>query len=386
MSAVALWSGAVAFAATQPAELPSPGAGLTSQPPLASDAVLLEQPRFRGRLDSTQRIEVGLTSGGRVLRVDVVQRIVVGGRGDYSFAVTAPVADVVAAAGSESEPGLRHGAVLWQGFSDGGKVLSATLRLDPAAAGPLLPLRLAVARAGPRRIRLTIVNVTPTRVSTFAAAGVPASVAAALDRVRRDLRAGVVSRPQRISVRPPIRRRELSVGVPFRVRVAFTLPPGARVVARSFTGLISATRGVIPGGRRATVELTFSSALRRLPVVRVAAVPVAPLDLLEPPGAVSWRALVRRGGRAADGTRLLGRSLAALFGIARARQYERFVTNPDPAGRSQATYLFRLAPFAVAPVVAPRPSEDGLGAGTAVLIGVVLLVGVVAGCIAWAHS
>ena len=83
---------------------------------------------------------------------------------------------------------------------------------------------------------------------------------------------------------------------------------------------------------------------------------------------------------------MLGRSLAALFGIARARQYDRFVADPDPAGRSRATYLFRLAPVAVAPVVAPRPSEDGLGAGTAVLIGVVLLVGLVAGCIAWAHS
>jgi hypothetical protein len=377
-------AGQPARAATQPAELPSPASTLTAEPPLRSDAAPLAQ-RFLGRLDASERIDVRLTSAGRVLGVDVLQRFVVG-RGDYSFAVAAPVEDVAAAPGSESEPGLRRGAVLWQGFSAGRKRLAATLRLDPTTAAPVLPLRVALVRAGPRRLRLTIVNVTPARVSTYSAAGVPASVAAALDTVRRGLRAGIAPRPQPIEVRPPISRRDLTVGVPFRVRVAFERPAGARVVTRASTGLATPTRGVIPGGRRATVELTLAAEPRRLPAVRVTSVVVAPLDRLEPPGAPSWRALVRRGGAAADGRRLLDRSIATLLGIARARQFDRFVANPDPAGRSRATYVFRLAPEAATRAAAPASSKDGSGAGTAVLVGGLLLLGLVGAAIAWAHA
>ena len=324
---------------------------------------------------------------GHVTAVAVLQRLVVGGRGDYSFAVPAPVDDVTAAAGSASEPGLREGAVLWQGFSAGGRLLAANLRLEPAAAAAALPLRLELARSGPRRLRLSIVNETTTRIATFDAEAVPASLAAALDATRADLRAGRLPRARRFVIRPPIRRRDAVVGVPLRVRVAIDPPAGVRIVARSASGLAAAaTRGVIPAGSRALVELTLSEVTDRVPDVRVTAVPVAPLDRLEPRGARSWEELLARDGSLVDPRRLLRGSIDTLLGLARARQYDRFVANPDAAGGSRATYVFRLAEQAAAPTAGAPANQGGGSHAVTIVILVVLLGALAGGVVAWAHA
>ena len=64
-----------------------------------------------------ERVLVGIDTTGKPVSVAVVQRLTLQKLGDYSFAVPGPIADVEAAPGSDSEPGLRHDAILWSGFS-----------------------------------------------------------------------------------------------------------------------------------------------------------------------------------------------------------------------------------------------------------------------------
>lgn len=66
------------------------------------------------------------------------------GKGDYSLVITAPVEDVEPALGYGSTPGLRTGAVIWQGFSPGARTLAAVITLRRAAAAPALPLRIEI--------------------------------------------------------------------------------------------------------------------------------------------------------------------------------------------------------------------------------------------------
>ena len=82
---------------------------------------------------SAEEIRVGVDATGKPVSVVVVQRLRLSKLGDYTFAVPGPIAGVEAAAGSDSEPGLRHDAIVWAGFSPGHKTLAArvTARVNP---------------------------------------------------------------------------------------------------------------------------------------------------------------------------------------------------------------------------------------------------------------
>jgi hypothetical protein len=120
---------------------------LTPGPPLAGTNAPTESIFPRG-MTSMQRVLVGVAASGMPVSVAVVQRLVLHKLGDYSFFVQGPIADVEAAPGSDSEPGLRRDAILWSGFSSGTRTLAAkaTLRVAPAAAA--LPLRVSIEREG----------------------------------------------------------------------------------------------------------------------------------------------------------------------------------------------------------------------------------------------
>ena len=389
--AAVLVPGAVAAAPTEPAQLPSPSIPLTPQPPLTSGATLLEQ-RFPGRLRSQQRVSVDAAPDGGVRAVRVRQLLTVAGRGDYSFAVAAPVEAVERAPESQSEPGQREGAVLWQGFSAGKRVLGADVRLDPAASAPSLPLGVRVTRLDPRTVRITLANRTGTSVDSFAARPVPATVARALDGLRRDLHVGRPSGSRSIELLPPIGRKRRRAAAALAIRGTVTLPEGARLAAAD--GLSAATkgrnvaiRGTLAGDSDATLTLRFARPPERLPAVDVAAEPVPPEALLAPPaGFESWQAAVRARAPETRGGAFLDRALAAVLALGRAHQYEQFVVNPDPQGSSTATYRYGVVGR---PAAAPAPAEAAGEKGSALVTPLVLTLlaaGLLCGVIAWAYS
>src|SRR2546427_10852520 len=55
---------------------------LSAEPPLLSD-LRLQEKRWRGRIRSDERVVVGVDGNGRPIAVHVLQRLVVGGKGDY---------------------------------------------------------------------------------------------------------------------------------------------------------------------------------------------------------------------------------------------------------------------------------------------------------------
>jgi len=376
----------------RPAELPGAGSALSPEPPLASTSPTLLELRLPGGVESSQRISAEVAPDGQVLRVVVRQRLVVRGRGDYSFAIAAPVTDVAAAPDSESEPGLRRGAVLWQGFSSGGRVLAADMRLETAAAAPLLPLVVRLERVGPRRFRLTIANRTRIRVTSYRAEAVPSLVATALDATRADLRRNRVAPPRQILVRPQIAATTRVVGAPFAIDAAVVLPAGTRLADHAATGLRAtgserrlSLRGIVRGGTAATAELRLAGRASGLPSVRVVARPVVPPRVLAPPAGRSWRAWLRRQSTEPNRRALLARALDATLTIARTTQYGRFVAAPSTATRPDATYVYRVRVAAAPAPRAPSGGGDGSSLVPLLVLGG-LALGVLAGTIAWAHS
>ena len=386
-----LAAGGTEAATTEPAQLPSPSLPLTPQPPLTSDAVLLEQ-RIPGRLRSRERVSVDAAPDGAVRAVTVRQLLTVDGAGDYSFAVAAPVLAVERSPESQSDPGQREGAILWQGFSAGRRVLGADARLDPTAAAPVLPLRVRVTRVGARTVRISIANRTETRVDSYAARAVPATVANALDSIRRDLRAGRVSGSRSIELLPPIRRKRRPASAPLAVRAALTLPDGAALetakgLTASTAGRRVLARGTLAGGAEAVLTLRVPRQPGRLPRVDVSAAPVPPVALLEPPsGVASWRAAVTAGAQGTRGEAFVDRALAAVLSLARVHQYDQFVVNPDPQGTSTTTYRYRIVDRPSVSAAPSQPaSERGSGAETAIIV-LLLAVGLVGAVIAWSYA
>jgi hypothetical protein len=107
--------------------------------------------------------------------------------------------------------------------------------------------------------------------------------------------------------------------------------------------------------------------------VRLTVTPAAPYRLLNGPTA------------GVSGRRLLTRAARASLALARVRQYETFLGNPDPTGPSRTTYAYRSAtrptpaPVAVVPV-----SRRNWTATIAVAAGLLLAAG--GALFAWSRS
>jgi hypothetical protein len=357
---------ASAAAAGTPILLPSVRTSLTPGPPLAGTSAPTESIFPRG-MTSLQRVLVGVDATGEPASVAVVQRLTLHKLGDYSFAVSGPIVDVEAAPESESEPGLRHDAILWSGFSSGTKTLAAraTLRVGPAAG--LLPLRLSIARTG------TTVVLRGENTSTAPGPVLLGPVSAqetarAIAETRRSLPLGrgapdVYVNAQRV----PISQSE-PIAAPLDVRGELG---GVRFRYRLGDG----------GPMRFTLRVPNAPSGAKL---RLIVTPVAPSRLLRPPGAATWAEAVRRG--RVDRSRLLELASRARLTIARELQYQTFLVNPDTTGRSSAVYVYESA-VRRATGTTP-PSEES---GTSSILGAVLLaaaavVGTAGLVVLWAHS
>jgi hypothetical protein len=122
------------------------------------------ETRFHGHIRSEELVEVSIDATGAPVSVVVTQRLTITGKGDYAFTIPVPARDVVAAPGSEAQPGLRESGVVWQGFSRGRRVLAARIMVRLDAASRALPLRLVVEKAASKTGIRLVGRGTPLRV------------------------------------------------------------------------------------------------------------------------------------------------------------------------------------------------------------------------------
>jgi hypothetical protein len=294
-----------------------------------------------------QEVLAEVRRSGAVTAVRVRQRLTLTGLGDFFFQITAPVMDVRALPGSQSQPGLRRNAVVWQGFSPGKRLLAAELELEPDAVASALPLRVERHAAG-----VTLRNATSVDVVGFVARVQRGSVLRVLQRL-----AGRPPRtPPSVEIEGPTVQRRLRVDAPLRVHG--TVEHRGRTLRR--------VRLVLGGPRAAEATIRAPADAE----VRLVAEPV-PLT-----------SEVSRPTRSATGEEMLLLAQRTLLRLARVNQYRTFVASPAP-GSAEATYRLHLAPHRTAPA-APRQSEGSdlllllaLGAGIILALGGAL--------VAWAH-
>ncbi len=364
---------APAAAQTQQALLPGPTPYPTESPPLVSkNSAPPAYLAFRVRARSTQRVLVAMDESGRPVGVRVRQRLLLTGKGDYQLAIGAPIADVRAGPGSESEPGLRADQLLWAGFSPGRKVLTADVTVRTQAAARYLPVRVRI-RPAPDGVMLTVTNATRTPEIEYTGRARPPELASLLDRTWRTALAGARLKPTYATFEGlvGVSKKPAQIEAPLEVEGELEFPGRSPVRFRHILG----------DGR----PLGFSVKARGegTPQVRLRVTPAQVVQLLRPPGASTWAKAVRRG--ALPGTTLLKRLIETRMRLVRSDQYQSFLANPDPNGTSRSVYVYETV-AARAPTV--RPTEDEQG-GDALLIALVAMGSVVlagGAVVLWAHS
>jgi hypothetical protein len=372
---------AAALADTQQVLLPGPTPYPTTSPPLATVASAVGATlTFRIHASSDQRMTAGVGADGSVVTVRALQNLHLIGTGDYLIVVPAPVLDVRAAPGSQSQPGQRRGQILWAGFASRRRLLSADATLRPGPVLPFLPLRLRASRDG-GRYTLTLTNSTLTSEVAFQGSGSRAELVSLLDQTRRESLAhrrltpayatisGLVSqRPQKARIAAPL----LVSG-----ELLFPHPP------------VSAAGGVIDGRSvRFSFVLDDEQPLSRRvevtgggePRLHVEARPTAVVRGLRPPRGGSWRST------RLPADALLRTLIDTRMQLVRSDQYQGFLANPDPLGRNSTVYVYETAPASRAGPVAETPTS-GRDSTLVLLLAVGgAIVAAGAGLVAWAHS
>ncbi|HXV02817.1 MAG TPA: hypothetical protein VFP24_04535 [Gaiellaceae bacterium] len=332
-----------ATAAGRTALLPSPTTPLDTKLPLgASSAGAPPLLPVNARVSNRQVVFVDVLADGTVVGVRVRQVLTLRGTGDFFFQVAAPAKDVRAAPGSQGEPGLRQGAVLWQGFANRRRVLAADVELDPAAVAGVLPLRLEL-----RDGVLVLRNTTAVRARGFSAAARPA-------QIRRVL-AGIARHPAEqpsVAISGPVRGRSVVVDAPLRVVGAV----GSRRFQR-----------VLGGPARATARIPAGEGSR----VRLVAEPIRLAPETRPP-------------RSASGSELVFLATKALLRLARTYQYNSFLAGPGVGAPPRTTYVYRTV--APKPSLQPAKSDDDWSLPLALLLGALAVVASGGLVVAWAHS
>ncbi|HEX2089301.1 MAG TPA: hypothetical protein VHI54_05120 [Actinomycetota bacterium] len=370
-----------------------------------------------GGVEDRERVEVGLETDGSISRVVVSQRLILSGLGDFQFRVPGPARDVRGLPGSATNPGLRKGSVLWQGFSSGREVLAAEVDLMPNLEVDRLPLefdfRMSVdglplqpgkRASGPFEMNLRVSNSSEFPFGVTTAEADPRDVAPVLDRVREALRRGDQPVPGERGIpkavpirgRPSTRTRD--VRVPFVVRGRVVFPPGSLTNARATggelegegDGTVVVFRRMLGGGAPNNLLLSITGVANDLglPQLSIRADPTLPSpNAVEPPVGDTWQEGLAVRPSAFEGTRMLSLLIETMWEVARIRQFEAYLGNPDYLrGDSNSTYLFRLSPRVappppVPPPPPPRPGPLGIAAFVLGALAVVAGLGVL-----WSRS
>lgn len=352
-------------AAAEPLTLPSPVALVQPPPPLPAGATPLDSEqelRFPGHLQNAERVVVGLRDDGSAGSVEATQRLAIRHVGDFSFVIPAPVLSVVAAPGSQSEPGQRNTGIIWQGFSSGRRLLGARAMLEPHAAGRGLPLEVKIERRGDRSVvRLT--DVARRRVQVTAGSASAAKLGPILARVAAGLAA-----PDRVDLSralivdgSPRGTGSLVVDLPLRVRGTITQPgrPPVRISTLLGKGRPLSKTVVVRGDA---------------PKVSLNVEPMSSNELLPTPAELT---------RARNPLRLMQVALARM---ALSNQYSQFLATPDPLGVNRTSYVYRTA--ATAPARPQETESEGGGSDTLAIVLAAALGGaaLIGAALLWARS
>jgi hypothetical protein len=323
--------------------LPSPLAPLSPAPPLGGGASATAEG-FRHRIAARTTVAVALDPGGAPFAVHATQRLDVRVLGDYFFTIGAPVLDVEAAPGSASTPGLRATSILWAGFNPGRRTLIARATLDPAVAAASLPLRVEVA---PNRV--TLVNATAVTAGSYAADALSPPLVRYLAQLRRQVTLGQSPTSGGAYVTSKPTATGLRIVIPLRV--------SGTVGGQKVNALVE--------GDRFTVHADGP--------VRLTVTPARPDRLLN----ASTSGL--------SGRQLLERVSRLTLTLARIRQYQTFLGNPDPTGPNQTTYVYRSAARPTLPLVAAVPATQRDWA-TTIAVAAGLLLAAAGALVAWSKS
>lgn len=354
-------TGAAAQAPGRIVALPSPFSPLRPTPPLPGAGTLTET-RFPGRLFSSQAVRVSVDGSGTPFRVVDVDRILIARKGDYSFVVAGPVENVRPAPGSSAQPGLRTGAVVWQGFSPARRTLDAEITLSPRAAASALPLRVQVGQS--------VLQLTNTTSATAKAVDVrlpTLGVARILDAARGELATGTAAPAPILSAAEPVRHLPVTAYVPVRVRGSVRFSGGR---SRRIAAVVGRRPFRVHGpGELKALDLSVS-------------VP-KPAAVLQPPGARTWVGAARSG-RLPSGRTLTRLAVNLLLEAALAVQFQELLANPDASGASRTSYRYLLANRPQA--VDAADTSGGRDWIAPLAIGLGLAAAAVGGLVLWAHS
>jgi hypothetical protein len=323
--------------------LPSPLAPLSASPPLSGGATAAAEG-FRHRIAAKTTVDVALDRTGAPFAVTATQRLDVRVLGDYFFTIGAPVLDVQAAPSSASTPGLRSASILWAGFNPGRRTLIARATLAPAASAPSLPLRIEITRG-----RVKLVNTTGVTTGSYTADALVPPLLRYLAQLQRQVARGETPTSGGAYVTSKPTSTTLRIVVPLRVT--------GTVGARKVNAVVEGDALIVQGG--GPVRLTVTAAVpQRL--------------LSDPTAGQSGRSLLERASRAA-------------LTLARMRQYQTFLGNPDPSGTNETTYLYRSsARPAPPPVAIVHVTQRDWTKTIAVVVG--LLAAAAGAAVLWARS
>lgn len=349
-----------------------------------------------GPVTDTERVEVKVTPEGIPWRVVVDQRLEVHGVGDYFVKIPGPVRSVTGLADSTSEPGLRSGSLVWQGFATDGELLGARVVLDASNEQDRLPLAVTVRAtldgrpvdldaklSGVLELDVTVENTSGAEVVVPAGDPVDAVAAArALDRVAallaRDRRPDPGHRgiPRAIRVARATDETRTTVAAPLAVRLT------VRFGGRGTPKPDRVERAGRLSGTRRTLEFDLA---RRVSDSRVRigleAEPSLPLPPEPPASAQSWEEGVRS--KLVTGRAVIDRLTGVLAETARLPDVDAYLGNPDRDGQTATTYRFDVIAHEPVAGTAPTQPEPGQASFLAIAAVGLALVAAAAGLVVW---
>jgi hypothetical protein len=292
------------------------------------------------RIRSDIRVHVSVLPTGAPFAVTADQRLGVRIKGDYYLTIGASLLGVQPLPGSDTTPGFRSTAIVWEGFNPLRRTLGARAKLVLGPAAAALPLRIEVHDGA-----TTFVNTTATTVAAFTADAHSATLLRYMRQLRRAALLDLPLPQGTTTLTSAARTTHVRVVVPLLVRGTVG---GRRVRARVVGRLTVPTTGQVS----VSVEPRLS----------------APEELT---GLSGRQAL-------ADATKLA-------LTVARAHQFESFLANPDPEGSSTTVYTYRTAvPHRVA--VAVQPARSGRNWTATILVAAGLVLAAAAALAVWARA
>jgi hypothetical protein len=410
LAAVALAPDAWAVGSSR-IELPTPADAAGPKTPLiVPRAGEVDVSTLPGPVDDEEVTRIALGPNGAVAGVTVSQTLTLRGVGDFNVVLPGPALHVVGPAEQATQPGLRRGTILWQGFVPGSRTLRSTATLDPAFERFRVPLLVSVRFlqdgrevkppvTGPVEIQIAVSNNTSRLVPIADGTPRAAELADLLEALRAELRAGrapVAGKgevPTSLASTSEVALRRVAVKVPFRVAGSIAFESG------SIAGLRVAGPGMpTSSGRGAAFRAVLPSTVFRdgVAVVRLVgeALRLGPPHLemsadnalpepaqLAPPGEATWaRALVGAGRAELRGPLEIAQT--TMWQALRLAEFEAYLGNPG-SGSSSTRYEYVSASAVARPTPVQR---GGVKVGAVVLVLVAAALAIRNAAVLWARS